>query len=132
MVLVVYDFVGFEVGVLRQYMSKWCGWCGWCGEKIYIMISVICRLFMALWNSWHMDCIGKGQAKTLTEGRGKMKQINVYKNGDYQYQTDDDASNRPWFGKTWAPEHKKDGEIAAALVWDCPEGGTSRWAIRDA
>lgn len=60
------------------------------------------------------------------------EQINVYRNGIHQYQTDNDASNRPWFGKTWAPANTFSGEIAAAHVWDRDDGGTSRWSIRPA
>lgn len=61
----------------------------------------------------------------------QRKQINVYQDNVYKYTTDDDISNRPWHGTTWAPDyHIREDEICAAIVWDKPHGKTSRWSIK--
>uniref|UniRef100_A0A6M3IY70 Uncharacterized protein n=1 Tax=viral metagenome TaxID=1070528 RepID=A0A6M3IY70_9ZZZZ len=59
----------------------------------------------------------------------QRKQIRVYQDGEYRYTTDNNAGNRPWFGKTWTVATPRPGEIAAAHVWDRDDGGTSRWHI---
>ncbi len=59
----------------------------------------------------------------------QKKQVDVYQDGVYRYQTDDDSGNRPWYGKTWTCMAAQKGEIAAARVWDKADGATSRWSI---
>ena len=59
----------------------------------------------------------------------KKSRVRVLRDGVDIYVTDNDGSNRPWFGKTWGPADVAGDEIAAATVWDKPGGKTSRWSI---